>query len=1019
MGISTKVKATIKRIYRKMHLDSIFQKAWHKTSRYKLHVSNQELAWLREAAQKWQREEDARQRQEEKWQWRAAQAKQRHADYILRIAQGVKRIIDGMDMVFLYQYFYLDKKGEKCFNGGAERYARDLAALLAQQGESVVLVQIGDADSGEAWLRERDGMHIVGVPCTFHEYAEVVELLPPARLNIYSGYLRFGRLHHPNILISHGVTWDGIWENANVEELGERLCGIDTLVSVDTNTLSWLRSTFAKRLEENPCDLRYISNYADQSIFYCAENGTHHDGIHIVFPRRASVERGFWLMAEALPRIMQDFPSVTFDFVGYVHLPDIAERIQALASSYQGRIRCYAAQADEMPGIYQNADISVIPTRCTEGTSLSLIEAMACGSAVVCTNVGGLPDLVIDGFNGLMVNPNAEELYAAIAKLIKDEALRKRLAQNALEVASCFSKTAWDEKWTMLLRQALSAERPQPAKRGTRLLAITSSLYLGDTYHGYLNALYWAKQNGWLVLAPEGYVRQPLQYEDWMFECHDMQRVTEEERSQIPQFTFPDVLFEESEQDGRSWTERNLDLFRYRNALMEESLRSQLDAYFAEHPDLGLQTVFMFGESYLSLRVVAAHYGAKVYSYDFSTVREYKGFSQSLLMCSTNGKAFYGNDEPEERYKAFCSSAEAVPQFSRRELIALFYLLPCYPMIPLLDAAPRDEMGICLGCDLFLAMFSSCQYLDEDVVREVTAHYPMDRLPRRLHPASPMSSIERSRISLNPVPFLLSCRRIAAAASNTSFEAMLWNRTAYSRGMNMPFSFMCTQHPTDGAIVDEKFLNWFLFGYCVPGHARLFSEDYWRWRETQPSETEIYLRHQAYILEEMGITQDIMAMPEDERFAAIIDKRGYSRAAQRLLLENWENRALLRPVYDHLLSYVHILDAEGNVYAKYECINLQTDEGIVSRFAMEDDPRRERIEFCPLQEGIGFVRVLRVSGDGSGFWAPQPERKFRCMQQYATVPIAGDGIDKAMVLEILWEMRELSIENIPRLSYQE
>ena len=1017
-------KATRKKLCRAAHINGPLRSIWHKTSRYQLHICQQELAWRQQAeleAENRRQEDEARlQVQIEAEQKELARQQleiQQHSNHILRLAQSVKAALDTEDSVRVYQYFYLDQKGEQCYNGGAERYIRDLAALLALEHKRVTLVQMGDVESGDVWKRQADGMTIIGIPCTFFEYKEVAEQLPAALLNIYSGYLQFGRLHHPNILISHGITWDGVGENADVQALGECLNDVDTLVSVDTNTLSWLRSTFAKRLAEQSPQFCCIPNYADLKVFHPAEKPAVSQGVHIVFPRRASVERGFWLIAEVLPYILKEFTEVTFDFVGFVHLPEIEERINALVACYGGRVRCYMAQANEMPAVYQNADISVIPTLCTEGTSLSLIEAMACGSAVVCTNVGGLPNLVIDGFNGLMINPDAEELYTAIRRLVMDQALRETLSQNARAVAERFSKTVWDKRWTALLRQKLTLPEPRPIRRHTRVIVVACSLYQGDTYHSYLNALYQAKRNRWLVLAPESYVNRPLQYENWMIEVYQMERVTEEERRAIPQLMFSDSLFEQGVKDGRSWTEKNLDLFRYRSPRLEQMLESQLNAYFAEHPDTVIDTFLVFGESYRSLREVAAHHGASVANYEFSTVREYKGFSQTLLFCTIDPRSFYRAGEPQKRYAAYCAENVTVPQFSRRELIALFYLPSAYPMIPLLEAASCHEMGVCLGGGLCLSIFSKSEYVDDDILREVTARYPINDLPRRLHPASPMSTIERSRMSINPLPFLLSCRRIAAAASNTSFEAMLWNRTAYSRGMNMPFSFMCAQDVESDELVEERFLNWFLFAYCVPGCAMLFSDEYWQWREKCPGETEIYLRHQAVILSALGIDKNILALPEPERFYAILEKRGYSRSALGLLRQNWENRASLRPVYEHLQSYVHIVDEQGQVYAKYESLNLQTDEGIVSRFAMERDPRRARVDFCPLQECVGFVRILRASAGGKELAIAPKDRAFRCMRQYEAISLADPCLSGDVTLVIVWEVREIDMENLPHLRY--
>ena len=72
--------------------------------------------------------------------------------------------------------------------------------------------------------------------------------------------------------------------------------------------------------------------------------------------------------------------------------------------------------------------------------------------AVVCTNVGGMTNIILDGYNGLMVNPEETALYKAIVSLIEDEALRDRLAQRGYEtVKNAFSYEIWRSKWTQVL----------------------------------------------------------------------------------------------------------------------------------------------------------------------------------------------------------------------------------------------------------------------------------------------------------------------------------------------------------------------------------------------------------------------------------------------------------------------------------------------------------------------------------------------------------------------------------------
>jgi glycosyltransferase involved in cell wall biosynthesis len=64
----------------------------------------------------------------------------------------------------------------------------------------------------------------------------------------------------------------------------------------------------------------------------------------------------------------------------------------------------------------------------TEGTSISILEAMAAGKPIVATVVGGTPALVEDGKNGFLVPPSDPEAMAqALLRLVQDEDMRMRM----------------------------------------------------------------------------------------------------------------------------------------------------------------------------------------------------------------------------------------------------------------------------------------------------------------------------------------------------------------------------------------------------------------------------------------------------------------------------------------------------------------------------------------------------------------------------------------------------------------
>lgn len=349
--------------------------------------------------------------------------------------------------VLIFQHQFFDKQGEVCFNGGAERYVVDLADILTESGYNPVLIQIGD-EYADFWKRKVKNLQIIGLSLRYYEYINVIKNFTKYKFVIYSGAVDWGQKIHPNILISHGVTWDVYSENVKPYRIYDIFKDVDTFVSVDTNTISWLRSTFSKTLKD--LNSFYVPNYVDTKL-YCPKERKTDKKIHITFPRRASPERGYWLMSAALPPILDKYPEVNFQFVGFAHGKEIQDDILYLEQKYRGRVSHCMVNPDEMPAIYQNTDISLIPTLYAEGTSLSCLEAQACGNVVISTNIGGLPDLIIDGYNGLLINPNGQDLMKALDRILADKDLRKKLSENAVSIAKAFDKSIWVERWKKIV----------------------------------------------------------------------------------------------------------------------------------------------------------------------------------------------------------------------------------------------------------------------------------------------------------------------------------------------------------------------------------------------------------------------------------------------------------------------------------------------------------------------------------------------------------------------------------------
>jgi glycosyltransferase involved in cell wall biosynthesis len=92
-------------------------------------------------------------------------------------------------------------------------------------------------------------------------------------------------------------------------------------------------------------------------------------------------------------------------------------------------------------------------TTTIDNAPVSVLEAMACGSCIVSTNAGGIPQLVRDGRTALLVKPgDAEGMAAAVARILKDRELAATLSAQAHADSAAFDWSRIVPQWHQLLR---------------------------------------------------------------------------------------------------------------------------------------------------------------------------------------------------------------------------------------------------------------------------------------------------------------------------------------------------------------------------------------------------------------------------------------------------------------------------------------------------------------------------------------------------------------------------------------
>jgi glycosyltransferase involved in cell wall biosynthesis len=122
----------------------------------------------------------------------------------------------------------------------------------------------------------------------------------------------------------------------------------------------------------------------------------------------------------------------------------------------RGRVR-FLGQRTDVVSVLQGVDVFVLASA-WEGNPLSVMEAMSAGKAVVCTAVGGVPELVRDGVTGLLVpHGDGPTFSKAMTRLLEDNALRSTLGTNAAAMAQSFDVESMTSGYEALYLDLLKA----------------------------------------------------------------------------------------------------------------------------------------------------------------------------------------------------------------------------------------------------------------------------------------------------------------------------------------------------------------------------------------------------------------------------------------------------------------------------------------------------------------------------------------------------------------------------------
>ncbi len=163
----------------------------------------------------------------------------------------------------------------------------------------------------------------------------------------------------------------------------------------------------------------------------CAQYGK----TNLLFVGRCHVDKGIEYLLEAVALLGDN---VVLNIVGATdHDPNyyrkLTEIIQKRNIKEKVFFHGYVDDKNKLKQFHERADIFVLPS-IIEGFGIVLLEAMSAGLPIVATNVGAIPELVKDGYNGILVPPrDMPSLAKAIDSLIRSPSMRRKYSINGFK----------------------------------------------------------------------------------------------------------------------------------------------------------------------------------------------------------------------------------------------------------------------------------------------------------------------------------------------------------------------------------------------------------------------------------------------------------------------------------------------------------------------------------------------------------------------------------------------------------
>jgi glycosyltransferase involved in cell wall biosynthesis len=158
----------------------------------------------------------------------------------------------------------------------------------------------------------------------------------------------------------------------------------------------------------------------------------------ILYMGKVERRKGYEDLIQAMSVVLSKFPNAILRVAGHGEIASARRLANELGISKSIEFLGWVSQEDR-ERLYRSADVFCLPSY-SEGVPMALLEAMSFRLAVVCTPVGGIPDLITSGENGVFVQPgDAREIASALIDLLEHMPARAAMGAAAYKTVERIS----------------------------------------------------------------------------------------------------------------------------------------------------------------------------------------------------------------------------------------------------------------------------------------------------------------------------------------------------------------------------------------------------------------------------------------------------------------------------------------------------------------------------------------------------------------------------------------------------